>query len=75
MLLQQETVLTVLMATLNGGVAWGGVRRDALHAADHLAGWSLHDRGGGPRGLFGQLLARYRFDVPRCRYTTAAIGR
>jgi uncharacterized membrane protein YjjP (DUF1212 family) len=69
-LLQQERH-TVLLATLNGGVAW-------------LVYGALHDIGGansvpatvtaaGLVGLFGQLMSRYQF-ASSLPYITAAIG-
>ncbi|GAA2430654.1 threonine/serine ThrE exporter family protein [Streptomyces macrosporus] len=69
-LLQQERS-TVLLATLNGGVAWlvygamadvGGIEPVAATAA-----------AAGLVGLFGQLMSRYRF-VSALPYVTAAIG-
>ncbi len=69
-LLQQERS-TVLLATLNGGVAWlvygamadtGGIDPVAATAA-----------AAGLVGLFGQLMSRYQF-VSALPYITAAIG-
>ncbi|WP_414168342.1 threonine/serine exporter family protein [Streptoverticillium reticulum] len=69
-LLQQERS-TVLYATLNGGVAWvvygalaDTVRLDTVPATAVAAGLV---------GLFGQLMARYRY-ASALPYVTAAIG-
>ncbi len=69
-LLQQERS-TVLMATLNGGVAW--VVYGALHVAGGISPVASTAVAAGVVGLFGQLLARYRF-ASALPYTTAAIG-
>ena len=69
-LLQQERS-TVLMATLNGGVAW--VVYGAMHATGDISPVASTTVAAGLVGLFGQLLARYRF-ASALPYTTAAIG-
>ncbi|MGP3923962.1 threonine/serine ThrE exporter family protein [Streptomyces sp. 8N616] len=70
-LLQQERH-TVLMATLNGGVAW--VIFGALHfdpvGMNPVASTAV---AAGLVGLFGQLLSRYRY-ASALPYVTAAIG-
>ncbi|MGW3103189.1 threonine/serine ThrE exporter family protein [Streptomyces sp. NPDC001100] len=68
-LLQQERS-TVLLVSLNGGVAW------SVYGAMHVAGISPVAStaiAAGLVGLFGQLLSRYRF-ASALPYTTAAIG-
>ncbi|WP_143569247.1 threonine/serine exporter family protein, partial [Streptomyces acidiscabies] len=69
-LLQQERS-TVLAATLNGGVAW--CVYGAMHHAGQLSAVVSTAAAAGLVGLFGQLLARYRF-TSALPYTTAAIG-
>ncbi|MGC0375868.1 threonine/serine exporter family protein [Streptomyces sp. SAI-229] len=69
-LLQQERS-TVLMATLNGGVAW--VVYGAMHYTGDISPVASTTAAAGLVGLFGQLLARYRF-ASALPYTTAAIG-
>ncbi|MFJ8535886.1 threonine/serine exporter ThrE family protein [Streptomyces sp. NPDC093591] len=69
-LLQQERS-TVLAVTLNGGVAW--VVYGALHYAGDLSPVASTAVAAGLVGLFGQLMARYRF-ASALPYTTAAIG-
>ncbi|MDO0912797.1 threonine/serine exporter family protein [Streptomyces sp. DT2A-34] len=69
-LLQQERS-TVLAVTLNGGVAW--VVYGALHYAGELSPVASTAVAAGLVGLFGQLMARYRF-ASALPYTTAAIG-
>ncbi|MFI9822210.1 threonine/serine exporter ThrE family protein [Streptomyces sp. NPDC052013] len=69
-LLQQERH-TVLMVTLNGGVAW--VVYGAMHYAGGISPVASTAAAAGVVGLFGQLLARYRF-ASALPYTTAAIG-
>ncbi|CAL9514293.1 threonine/serine ThrE exporter family protein [Streptomyces pilosus] len=69
-LLQQERS-TVLMATLNGGIAW--VVYGALHVTGDISPVAATAVAAGVVGLFGQLLARYRF-ASALPYTTAAIG-
>ncbi|KUL42653.1 threonine/serine ThrE exporter family protein [Streptomyces regalis] len=69
-LLQQERS-TVLSVTLNGGVAW--VVYGALHYAGELSPVASTAVAAGLVGLFGQLMARYRF-ASALPYTTAAIG-
>ncbi|MGN9756086.1 threonine/serine ThrE exporter family protein [Streptomyces sp. SD31] len=69
-LLQQERA-TVLAVTLNGGVAW--VVYGALHYAGELSPVASTAVAAGLVGLFGQLMARYRF-ASALPYTTAAIG-
>ncbi|MGW6905758.1 threonine/serine ThrE exporter family protein [Streptomyces sp. NPDC054940] len=69
-LLQQERH-TVLAVTLNGGVAW--VVYGALHYAGDLSPVASTAVAAGLVGLFGQLMARYRF-ASALPYTTAAIG-
>ncbi|MFI1419116.1 threonine/serine exporter ThrE family protein [Streptomyces sp. NPDC020731] len=69
-LLQQERS-TVLMATLNGGVAW--VVYGAMHYTGDISPVVSTTAAAGLVGLFGQLLARYRF-ASALPYTTAAIG-
>ncbi|MET3984171.1 threonine/serine exporter family protein [Streptomyces sp. PvR034] len=69
-LLQQERS-TVLIVTLNGGVAW--VTYGALHYAAHLAPVPSTAIAAGLVGLFGQLFSRYRF-ASALPFVTAAIG-
>ncbi|MET9604009.1 threonine/serine exporter family protein [Streptomyces sp. NPDC006512] len=68
-LLQQERS-TVLIVTLNGGVAW--VTFGALRAAE-LPAVPSTAIAAGLVGLFGQLFSRYRF-ASALPYVTAAIG-
>ncbi|MER6014279.1 threonine/serine ThrE exporter family protein [Streptomyces bluensis] len=69
-LLQQERS-TVLLVTLNGGVAW--VVYGAMHYAGGISPVASTAVAAGLVGLFGQLLSRYRF-ASALPYTTAAIG-
>ncbi|MEU9146132.1 threonine/serine exporter family protein [Streptomyces sp. NPDC048349] len=69
-LLQQERS-TVLIVTLNGGVAW--VTFGALHYAGEIPPVPSTAIAAGLVGLFGQLFSRYRF-ASALPYTTAAIG-
>ncbi|WP_435218439.1 threonine/serine ThrE exporter family protein [Streptomyces sp. bgisy034] len=69
-LLQQERS-TVLAVTLNGGVAW--VVYGAMHYAGGFSPVAATAVAAGLVGLFGQLMARYRF-ASALPYTTAAIG-
>jgi uncharacterized membrane protein YjjP (DUF1212 family) len=69
-LLQQERS-TVLMVTLNGGVAQ--VVYGAMHYAGGISPVASTAVAAGLVGLFGQLLSRYRF-ASALPYTTAAIG-
>ncbi|MGW1148370.1 threonine/serine ThrE exporter family protein [Streptomyces sp. NPDC002454] len=69
-LLQQERS-TVLLVTLNGGVAW--VVYGALHYAGGISPVASTAVAAGLVGLFGQLLSRYRF-ASALPYVTAAIG-
>lgn len=69
-LLQQERS-TVLWVTLNGGVAWSVY--GAMVYPGHLSPVASTAVAAGLVGLFGQLLARYRF-ASALPYTTAAIG-
>nr|WP_231627023.1 threonine/serine exporter family protein [Streptomyces apocyni] len=69
-LLQQERS-TVLMVTLNGGVAW--VVFGAMATAGHMSPVAATAAAAGLVGLFGQLLSRYRF-ASALPYVTAAIG-
>lgn len=69
-LLQQERS-TVLLVTLNGGVAWSVY--GAMHYAGELSPVASTAVAAGVVGLFGQLLSRYRF-ASALPYTTAAIG-
>ncbi|MCL8013754.1 threonine/serine exporter ThrE family protein [Streptomyces sp. AS02] len=69
-LLQQERS-TVLAVTLNGGVAWSVY--GALHYVGELSPVASTAVAAGLVGLFGQLMARYRF-ASALPYTTAAIG-
>jgi uncharacterized membrane protein YjjP (DUF1212 family) len=69
-LLQQERS-TVLWVTLNGGVAWSVY--GAMHYPGGLSPVASTAVAAGLVGLFGQLLARYRF-ASALPYTTAAIG-
>ncbi|WP_206439852.1 threonine/serine ThrE exporter family protein [Streptomyces scabichelini] len=69
-LLQQERS-TVLMVTLNGGVAWSVF--GAMHYAGELSPVASTAVAAGVVGLFGQLLSRFRF-ASALPYTTAAIG-
>lgn len=70
MLLQQERS-TVLAVTLNGGVAW--VVYGAMHYTGGFSPVAATAVAAGLVGLFGQLMARYRF-ASALPYTTAAIG-
>lgn len=69
-LLQQERS-TVLLVTLNGGVAWAVY--GAMREAGDLSSVAATAAAAGLVGLFGQLLSRYRF-ASALPYTTAAIG-
>ncbi|WP_306188650.1 MULTISPECIES: threonine/serine exporter ThrE family protein [unclassified Streptomyces] len=69
-LLQQERS-TVLLVTLNGGVAW--VVYGAMHYVADISPVASTAVAAGLVGLFGQLLSRYRF-ASALPYTTAAIG-
>ncbi|MFJ9585888.1 threonine/serine exporter family protein [Streptomyces acidicola] len=69
-LLQQERS-TVLLVTLNGGVAW--VVYGAMHYVGGISPVASTAVAAGLVGLFGQLLSRYRF-ASALPYTTAAIG-
>ncbi|MHB9859999.1 threonine/serine exporter family protein [Streptomyces sp. YIM S03343] len=69
-LLQQERS-TVLAVTLNGGVAWSVY--GAMHYPGGFSPVASTAVAAGLVGLFGQLLARYRF-ASALPYTTAAIG-
>ncbi|MFD9910117.1 threonine/serine exporter ThrE family protein [Streptomyces sp. NPDC059063] len=69
-LLQQERS-TVLLVTLNGGVAW--VVYGALARAGDISPVAATAVAAGLVGLFGQLLSRYRF-ASALPYVTAAIG-
>ncbi|MFE1953829.1 MULTISPECIES: threonine/serine exporter family protein [Streptomyces] len=69
-LLQQERS-TVLMVTLNGGVAW--VVYGAMHVAGGISPVASTAAAAGLVGLFGQLFSRYRF-ASALPYVTAAIG-
>ncbi|WP_405586814.1 threonine/serine exporter ThrE family protein [Streptomyces sp. NBC_01092] len=69
-LLQQERS-TVLAVTLNGGVAW--VVYGAMHYTGGFSPVASTAVAAGLVGLFGQLMARYRF-ASALPYTTAAIG-
>ncbi|MFD0440342.1 threonine/serine exporter family protein [Streptomyces chartreusis] len=69
-LLQQERC-TVLAVTLNGGVAW--VVYGAMHYTGEFSPVAATAVAAGLVGLFGQLMARYRF-ASALPYTTAAIG-
>ncbi|WP_282792149.1 threonine/serine exporter family protein [Streptomyces sp. CC224B] len=69
-LLQQERS-TVLLVTLNGGVAW--VVFGALARAGDISPVAATAVAAGLVGLFGQLLSRYRF-ASALPYVTAAIG-
>ncbi|MEU6348282.1 threonine/serine exporter family protein [Streptomyces sp. NPDC047072] len=69
-LLQQERS-TVLAVTLNGGVAW--CVYGAMATTGELSPVASTAVAAGLVGLFGQLLARYRF-ASALPYTTAAIG-
>jgi uncharacterized membrane protein YjjP (DUF1212 family) len=69
-LLQQERN-TVLLVTLNGGVAW--VVYGALADTAGIPPVAATAAAAGLVGLFGQLLSRYRF-ASALPYVTAAIG-
>ncbi|WP_217207164.1 threonine/serine exporter ThrE family protein [Streptomyces sp. AC550_RSS872] len=69
-LLQQDRS-TVLAVTLNGGVAW--VVYGAMHDVGEFSPVASTAVAAGLVGLFGQLMARYRF-ASALPYTTAAIG-
>ncbi|MCX4907760.1 threonine/serine exporter ThrE family protein [Streptomyces sp. NBC_00878] len=69
-LLQQERS-TVLIVTLNGGVAWSVY--GSMHYAGGISPVASTAAAAGLVGLFGQLMSRYRF-ASALPYTTAAIG-
>ncbi|MFI9827871.1 threonine/serine exporter ThrE family protein [Streptomyces sp. NPDC051913] len=69
-LLQQERS-TVLVVTLNGGVAWSVY--GALHYVGGISPVASTAVAAGLVGLFGQMMSRYRF-ASALPYTTAAIG-
>ncbi|MER5300248.1 threonine/serine exporter family protein [Streptomyces lasiicapitis] len=69
-LLQQERS-TVLLVTLNGGVAW--IVFGALARTGGISPVAATAVAAGLVGLFGQLLSRYRF-ASALPYVTAAIG-
>ncbi|MGW1720925.1 threonine/serine ThrE exporter family protein [Streptomyces sp. NPDC002156] len=69
-MLQQERS-TVLVVTLNGGVAW--TVYGAMHDTGEFSPVASTAVAAGLVGLFGQLLSRYRF-ASALPYTTAAIG-
>jgi uncharacterized membrane protein YjjP (DUF1212 family) len=69
-LLQQERS-TVLMVSLNGGVAW--IVYAAMHDIGHISPVASTAVAAGLVGLFGQLFSRYQF-VSALPYVTAAIG-
>ncbi len=69
-LLQQERS-SVLVVTLNGGVAWAIY--GALHYAGGISPVASTAVAAGVVGLFGQLFSRYRFSSA-LPYITAAIG-
>jgi uncharacterized membrane protein YjjB (DUF3815 family) len=69
-LLQQDRS-TVLAVTLNGGVAW--VVYGAMYYVGEFSPVASTAVAAGLVGLFGQLMARYRF-ASALPYTTAAIG-
>ncbi|WP_328537448.1 threonine/serine ThrE exporter family protein [Streptomyces sp. NBC_00344] len=69
-LLQQDRS-TVLVVTLNGGVAW--VIYGGLHYAANLSAVPSTAVAAGLVGLFGQLFSRYRY-ASALPYVTAAIG-
>ncbi|MBL0778345.1 MULTISPECIES: threonine/serine exporter ThrE family protein [Streptomyces] len=69
-LLQQERS-TVLLVTLNGGVAWSVY--GAMHFAGNISPVASTAVAAGLVGLFGQLLSRIQF-ASALPYVTAAIG-
>ncbi|MFE2939367.1 threonine/serine exporter ThrE family protein [Streptomyces sp. NPDC059255] len=69
-LLQQERS-TVLMVSLNGGVAW--VVYAAMHDIGRISPVAATAVAAGVVGLFGQLFSRYQF-ASALPYVTAAIG-
>ncbi|MYZ36832.1 threonine/serine exporter family protein [Streptomyces sp. MnatMP-M17] len=69
-LLQQERS-TVLMVSLNGGIAW--VVYAALHDTGGISPVAATAVAAGLVGLFGQLFSRYQF-ASALPYVTAAIG-
>ncbi|MFD3521842.1 threonine/serine exporter ThrE family protein [Streptomyces sp. NPDC058653] len=69
-LLQQERS-TVLMVSLNGGVAW--TVYGAMHDTGGISPVASTAVAAGVVGLFGQLFSRYRF-ASALPYVTAAIG-
>ncbi|MFD5111528.1 threonine/serine exporter ThrE family protein [Streptomyces sp. NPDC058391] len=69
-LLQQERS-TVLMVSLNGGIAW--VVYAALHDTGDISPVAATAVAAGLVGLFGQLFSRYQF-ASALPYVTAAIG-
>ncbi|MFJ8000232.1 threonine/serine exporter ThrE family protein [Streptomyces sp. NPDC096310] len=69
-LLQQERS-TVLMVSLNGGIAW--VVYAAMHDIGRISPVAATAVAAGVVGLFGQLFSRYQF-ASALPYVTAAIG-
>ncbi|WP_030906394.1 threonine/serine ThrE exporter family protein [Streptomyces sp. NRRL F-5126] len=69
-LLQQER-RTVLMVSLNGGVAW--LVYGSMHNTAHISPVAATAVAAGLVGLFGQLFSRYQFSSA-LPYVTAAIG-
>ncbi|MDT0269514.1 threonine/serine exporter family protein [Streptomyces sp. DSM 44915] len=69
-LLQQERS-TVLLATVNGGIAW--LVYGAMHDTAGLSPFAATAVAAGMVGLFGQLQSRYQF-TSSLPYVTAAIG-
>ncbi|HEX5569128.1 MAG TPA: threonine/serine exporter family protein [Streptomyces sp.] len=69
-MLQQERA-TVLLATLNGGVAW--LVYGAMHDVGRIDPVAATATAAGLVGLFGQLMSRYQF-ASALPYITAAIG-
>ncbi|MGR8009144.1 threonine/serine ThrE exporter family protein [Streptomyces hypolithicus] len=69
-LLQQERN-TVLMVTLNGGVAW--LVYGAMHDVGQISQVAATAVAAGLVGLFGQLFSRYQY-ASALPYVTAAIG-
>lgn len=69
--LMQQEKSTVLLATLNGGVAW--LMYGALHDTAGLSPFAATAVGAGMVGLFGQLQSRYRF-TSSLPYVHAAIA-
>ena len=69
--LLQQAPRSVIPATLNGGVAW--LIYGAMHDTARLSPFAATAVAAGMVGIFGQMLARYRY-TSSLPYVTAAIG-